>query len=70
MHHLTYDSLGNETRYDVVPLCKGCHLKIHRGKLKIWVFTQKEYEAFEKIKYIVCDAYAVYMYVLKDLEDK
>lgn len=65
LHHLDYGNLGAETVKDVVLLCKGCHLKAHKGKLKIWGFTQEERDAFEKVKHIVCDnrcSYRFYTY--------
>jgi len=33
-HHIKYDNwaLGDEELKDLIPLCKGCHSKIHRGK--------------------------------------
>lgn len=29
VHHLNYNSVGNENREDVISLCKDCHKKIH-----------------------------------------
>jgi 5-methylcytosine-specific restriction endonuclease McrA len=29
VHHITYDSLGNENSHDVMILCKRCHKKEH-----------------------------------------
>jgi len=65
MHHLNYESLGNEEQIDVVPLCKGCHLAVHRGRLKIWIFTQEEHDAFRKIKNIICDENIDYITFIK-----
>lgn len=55
LHHFNYDCLGKETFRDVVMLCKGCHLRIHKGTLKVWIFTKEEYEAFQSIKHVICD---------------
>lgn len=55
VHHLNYECLGKETLKDVVLLCKGCHLKAHKGKLRIWIFTQEENAAFQKLKHIITD---------------
>jgi 5-methylcytosine-specific restriction endonuclease McrA len=32
VHHLNYDSLGNENQHDVTLLCKKCHKKAHEVK--------------------------------------
>jgi 5-methylcytosine-specific restriction endonuclease McrA len=32
VHHLNYDSVGNENQHDVIVLCKNCHEKEHGGK--------------------------------------
>jgi len=67
VHHLNYECLGKETIKDVILLCKGCHLKAHKGKLKIWMFTEEEYEAFQKIKHVVIDERYEYLtYMFKD----
>jgi phage terminase large subunit GpA-like protein len=50
LHHLNYDSLGTETIYDVVLLCKGCHCDIHHNRLKIWILTESEQKAFTTLK--------------------
>ena len=55
LHHMSYENLGNEPLFDVILLCKGCHLKVHRKHLRIWVFTEEEHAAFQKVKDIVCD---------------
>jgi hypothetical protein len=65
MHHLNYENLGKETNIDVMPLCKGCHLLAHRGKLKIWIFTQEEHDAFRKIEHIICDDNINYLTFIK-----
>jgi len=33
VHHLNYDSVGNENTQDVTVLCKKCHKEEHNGKL-------------------------------------
>lgn len=30
LHHRTYRTLGNERLMDLVPLCQGCHARVHR----------------------------------------
>ena len=30
LHHLTYARVGKERDSDLMPLCNGCHLKLHR----------------------------------------
>jgi hypothetical protein len=30
LHHRTYESLGNETYRDLIPLCRSCHDTLHR----------------------------------------
>lgn len=32
VHHITYDSIGNEGLNDVIILCKACHEKKHKTK--------------------------------------
>lgn len=54
IHHLNYNNIGDETINDVVCLCKGCHLKVHRGKIVIFMFTPEELEHFKAIADIVC----------------
>lgn len=50
VHHHTYENLGNEKPHDLFVLCKGCHLKVHKGRMKIVIFTEEEYEMFSKIE--------------------
>lgn len=33
VHHLHYDTLGNETRKDLMVVCYDCHQKIHGRKV-------------------------------------
>jgi 5-methylcytosine-specific restriction endonuclease McrA len=67
VHHINYDNLGNEKLEDVVLLCKGCHIKAHKGKLRVWFFTEEEYEAFQKIKHIITDNLCDYItFVIKE----
>jgi len=71
LHHLNYDSLEKETVKDVILLCKGCHLRAHKGTLTIWGFTEEERLAFEKIKHIICSSkkcdYRIYTYKIKEI---
>lgn len=55
VHHENYDNVGNEGSWDLFVLCNKCHTRVHWGKSKIWIFTDEEFEAFKKIKHIVCD---------------
>jgi 5-methylcytosine-specific restriction endonuclease McrA len=66
IHHLNYECLGNETFKDVILLCKGCHLSTHNGRLKIWIFTELEYEAFQKIKHIITKGIGNYITFIID----
>lgn len=31
VHHLTYESIGNEKDEDLILLCKNCHYAVHKG---------------------------------------
>lgn len=35
IHHLNYDSLGNERQEDIMVVCKKCHAKLHQEKTNI-----------------------------------
>jgi len=35
LHHLTYEHLGNEKSKDLIPLCKQCHLWVHKEGWRI-----------------------------------
>lgn len=54
MHHLNYESIGSETINDVVCLCKGHHLDVHKQRLIIWLFTKEEMEHFDVISKTIC----------------
>ena len=61
IHHMNYDCLGKETMKDAVLLCKGCHLNIHKGRLRIWFFTPEQREAYKQIKHIITDGLCDYI---------
>ena len=35
VHHTNYDNLGNETRSDLIVLCKDCHFGLHDGEILV-----------------------------------
>ena len=35
VHHTSYDNLGNETRSDLIVLCKLCHFGLHGGEVLV-----------------------------------
>lgn len=68
LHHLSYDNLGKETIRDVILLCKGCHLDVHKNRLEVWMFNKSEYEAFKKIKHIICNPKRSYItFIVEDV---
>lgn len=32
VHHINYDSVGNESILDIQVICQNCHRRIHHGK--------------------------------------
>ncbi len=58
VHHLTYKNKGNEKMYDLITLCKKCHLKLHE-------VIEENIPKFEKTIDKYCDimknAVAVYV---------
>lgn len=43
VHHVTYNTLGNENMNDLITLCELCHTKIHAVDSLSWCLKHKRY---------------------------
>ena len=43
VHHIKYDTLGNENMDDLITLCEHCHTKVHSAKSLSWCFKHNRF---------------------------